>query len=80
MTCFMLSIECSRETNEMRIREESFFIFTAKEDGQEIHFIELASGLKMYLKEPYRVTKDKRYEILLTSNKENIIIREYEEA
>jgi len=64
----------------MEIKEESFFIFTAKEDGQEIHFIELASGKKMFLREPYKVMKGKKYEILLTTNNENIVIREYEEA
>ena len=64
----------------MEVKEESFFIFTAQEEGQKIHFIELSSGKKIYLKKPYSLTKDKRYEILLTRNKEEIVIREYEEA
>lgn len=64
----------------MDIREESFFIFTAQEEGQRIDFIETTLGRKIFLAEPYPLIKGVKYEILMTNDENKIIIREYEEA
>lgn len=64
----------------MDVKEESFFIFTAQEEGQSIDFVETTSGRKIFLAEPHKLIKGVKYEILLTSDEKKITIREYEEA